>query len=82
MASMTISELDGNISRAVARVEADEVIEIVKNNRSVAEIRPKRGATDTEFDLAAKAAFDFMKTGLALGADHITQEDKYGDARL
>ncbi len=82
MASMTISELNGNISRAIARVEAGEVIEIFRNNRPVAEIRPKRGAPDPELDRVAKAAYDFMKQGLPLNVDRITQEDKYGDVQL
>lgn len=82
MGVMSIREFNANVSSAIARAEAGETIEITKNNRTVAELRPKRGAHDVEWNRASKAMADIMKRGLDLGGKSLSTEDKYGDAEL
>lgn len=82
MGVMSVREFNANSSRAIARAEAGETIEITKNNRTVAELRPKRGAHDIEWNAASKRMIDVMRKGLHLGGAPITAEDKYGDASL
>lgn len=42
MTAMSVRELNANLSRAIARAEAGEVIEITRNGRPVVELRAKR----------------------------------------
>lgn len=42
MAALSIRELNANISKVIARVEAGESIDIARNGMVVAELRPKR----------------------------------------
>ena len=42
MTIMSIREFNANVSKALARAEAGEVIEITRNGKPVAELRPKR----------------------------------------
>ena len=42
MTAMSVRELNANLSRAIARAEAGEVIEITRNGRAVVELRAKR----------------------------------------
>lgn len=69
MGTMTVRELNANVSRAIAMVEAGDTIDISKNGRVVAELRAKpRQRSD---DPAWQAAFDdlmgVMDKGLAFG---------------
>jgi len=82
MGVMSIREFNANVSSAVARAEAGETIEIMKNNRTVAELRPKRGAHDAQWNGASKAMDRLMRDGFDLGGEPLTTEDKYGDAPL
>ncbi len=42
MASLSVRELNANISKALARVAAGEAIDITSNGELIAELRPKR----------------------------------------
>lgn len=82
MGVMSVREFNANASRAIARAEAGETIEITKNNRTVAELRPKRGAHDDQWNRASERMIDIMGKGLHLGGATVKAEDKYGDAAL
>ena len=43
MGVMSIRELNANVSGALARVEGGETLDITKNGRVIAEVRPKDG---------------------------------------
>ncbi len=82
MAAMTIRELNANISRAIARVEGGETIDVVKNGKVVAEIRAKDRRADPAWQAAYENTLKRLSKGLDLGIGKITEEDKYGDADL
>jgi antitoxin (DNA-binding transcriptional repressor) of toxin-antitoxin stability system len=82
MGAMTIRELNANISRAIARVEGGETIDVVKNGKVVAEIRAKDRRTDPAWQAAYENTLKRLGKGLDLGIGKITEEDKYGDAAL
>lgn len=82
MGRLSVRELNANISRALARVEAGETLDIAKNGKVFAEIRPKPRAADAEWRKAHKESVEFLRQGLPLGIGKITEEDKYGDAPL
>jgi antitoxin (DNA-binding transcriptional repressor) of toxin-antitoxin stability system len=42
MGLMSIRELNANMSKAIARAEAGEVIDITRNGKAVAELRAKK----------------------------------------
>ena len=69
MGVMTIREFNANVSRAVAMVEAGEIIDITKNGRVVAELRPKsaRRADDPRWQAAFSALVDDLATGAPFG---------------
>ncbi len=81
MGILSIREFNANISKVLARVEAGETLDITRNGKVIAELRPKR-----ERDAAWWKAYDesvaLMKKGIPLGIGKVTQEDKYGDADL
>jgi len=82
MTVLSIRELNKNISRALARVEAGEILEISRNGRVIAELRPRRPVRDDAWWKAYEESVAFLKKGLPLGIGKITEEDKYGDAAL
>ena len=82
MGEMSIRELNANISRAIARVEAGETIDVTRNGRVVAEIRTKRPARDAKWWKARREAAAVMEKGFPGKIGKITDEDKYGDAEL
>ncbi len=65
MGALSIRELNANVSRAIARARAGEVIDITSNGVVVAEITPKRASRmdDPEF----RAAYDRAIAGLRVG---------------
>lgn len=82
MAVLSVRELNANISRALARVEAGETLDIAKNGKVIAEIRPKPPVRDAAWQKAYDETVEFLKVGLPLKVGKITEEDKYGDAPL
>lgn len=82
MAVLSVRELNSNISKALARVEAGEVLEISRNGKVVAELRPKRLVKDAAWLKAHEQSVAFLREGLPLNAGRVTEADKYGDAAL
>lgn len=65
MGVMSIREFNANASKAIARAEAGEVIEITRNGKIIVEMRAKRKSKldDPEF----KAAYGRMVKGFEEG---------------
>lgn len=82
MAVLSVRELNANISKALARVEAGEILDISKNGKVFAELRPKRLPKDAAWRKAHKDSVLFLKDGLPLNVGKVTEEDKYGDVEL
>lgn len=82
MAVVSVRELNANISKALARVEGGETLDISKNGRIIAELRPKRPVRDDAYWRARRSAEERLRSGLPLNVGKITEEDKYGDAKL
>lgn len=79
---MTVRELNANISKAIARVEAGETLEIMKSGRVVAELRPRTREQSDAWRQAHKESVDFLRRGLNLGVGRVKPADKYDDAGL
>jgi antitoxin (DNA-binding transcriptional repressor) of toxin-antitoxin stability system len=73
MGVMSIRELNANMSKAIARAEAGEVIDITRNGKAVVELRAKRKnrMDDPEFK---KARDKFLK---GFGIDGLTGPATY-----
>jgi antitoxin (DNA-binding transcriptional repressor) of toxin-antitoxin stability system len=82
MTSLSIRELNNNISKALARVEAGETLDITRNGKVIAELRPKKPPRDAAWWKAARESDAFLSKGIPLGVGRITEADKYGDAEL
>jgi prevent-host-death family protein len=66
MGVMSIRELNANLSKALSRAEAGEVIEITKNGKPIAELRPKpkNRMDDPEFRAARERLLEGMRKGI------------------
>lgn len=66
MTALSIRELNQNMSKAIARAEAGEVIDITRNGKVVAEMRPKRTSKldDPEYRAKYAAMMALMREGL------------------
>lgn len=75
MAVMSVRELNANLSKALARAEAGEVIEITRNGKAVVEIRAKRAnkLDDPQF----RAAYERMVKGFEKGIPGLTGPATY-----
>ena len=82
MSALSVRELNKNISRALARVEAGETLDIMRNGKIIAELRPKRAVRDAKWRKAYLESVKVLNKGFPIGAGKITEEDKYGDANL
>jgi antitoxin (DNA-binding transcriptional repressor) of toxin-antitoxin stability system len=80
--ALSIRELNSNISKALARVEAGETLDIMRNGKVIAELRPKRAVRNEKWRKAYLESVEVLTKGLPIGAGKITEEDKYGDADL
>jgi antitoxin (DNA-binding transcriptional repressor) of toxin-antitoxin stability system len=65
MAVLSVRELNGNISKALARVEAGETLDITRNGKVIAELRPKQGTRQD--DPAWRAQFEATMAELDAG---------------
>ena len=79
MAVLSVRDLNANISKALARVEAGEVLDISRNGKVIAELRPKRPVRDAAWHKAYEESVALLRRGLPLGIGKVTPEDKYGD---
>ena len=84
MGVMTVRELNANVSKAIARVQAGETIEIIKSGRAVAEMKPKleRPVRDADWHAAYQRMLARMADGFGPGSGTVTHADKYDDAPL
>lgn len=82
MTVMSVREFNANVSRAIAAVEAGGTIDISKNGKIVAELRPKPPVRDAAWFAMRDRMIEVMREGLPLGVDKLTEDDKYGDAPL
>ncbi len=66
MGVMSIREFNANISKVIAQVEAGEVIELTRNGKVVAEIKPKRASKmdDPEYRARWEAMMASMRKGI------------------
>ena len=81
---MSVRELNANLSKAIARAEAGETIEITRNGRAVAELKPKSTppVRDAQWNAAYERMLARMADGFGPSTGDVTHEDKYGDAPL
>ncbi len=79
MGSLSVRELNANISKALARVEAGEILDISRNGKVIAELRPKAPVRDAAWQKAYEESVALLRRGLPLGIGKVTPEDKYGD---
>lgn len=83
MGVMSIRELNANLSKALARAEAGEVIEITKNGKPFVELRAKRA--NKMDDLEYKAKYEKMLAGMREGIPGLngpaTYEERTGRGR-
>lgn len=66
MGVMSVREFNANVSRALALVEAGETLDITKNGKVIAELRPKKAnrLDDPEFRAAYERAVEGLKIGV------------------
>lgn len=77
MGVMSIREFNSNVSKALARVEAGETIDITKNGEVIAEIRPKpRNWLD---DPERRAAYERALEGLRMGIPGLSGPATYDE---
>lgn len=79
MGVMSVRELNANISKALALVEAGETLDITKFGKVIAELRPKTIIKDAAWHDAAAKLITSMREGLPIGAGKVTEHHKYGD---
>lgn len=82
MGALSIRELNSNISKALARVAAGETLDITRNGKVIAELRPKRPIRDAAWWKTYREMVAAMAKGIPGKIGKITEEDKYGDADL
>ena len=86
MGAITIGEFSSDAEQVMARVEAGETLNIVRDGRTVAELRPKGRlkvpVRDAEWHAAVARLKVLMDEGMDLGGEKITYEDKYGAVDL
>ncbi len=80
MGVMSIRELNANMSKAIARAEAGEVIDITRNGKAVVELRAKRKnkLDDPEFRAAYERFVQRMETGIPGLTGPATYEERTG----
>lgn len=72
---MTIRQLNANISKAIAMVEAGETLDILKNGKVVAELRAKPLLEDP----ARRQAYERAIAGLRKGVTGLTAPASYDE---
>lgn len=77
MGMMSIRELNANMSKAVARAEAGETIDITRNGKVVAELRAKK--LNRMDDPALRAARDALLKHLETGMPGLQGPASYED---
>ena len=80
MAVISIREFNANISKVIAQVEAGEVIELTRNGKVVAEIKPKRAnkMDDPEYRAKYEKMLAVMRKGIPGLSGPATYEERTG----
>ena len=80
MGVMSIRELNANMSKAIARAEAGEVIDITRNGKAIVELRAKRKnkLDDPEFRAAYERFVQRMERGIPGLTGPATYEERTG----
>lgn len=80
MGVMSIRELNANLSKAISRAEAGEVIEITRNGKVVTELRAKRlnRMDEPEFRAKYEKMMDSMRRGIPGLNGPFTYEERTG----
>jgi len=83
MGVMSVREFNANVSAALAKVEAGEVIEVTRNGKVIAEIRPKRKSRmdDPEYRKNWEAFVAGLKEGVPGLTGPATYEERTGRGR-
>jgi prevent-host-death family protein len=83
MGVMSIRELNASLSKALARAEAGEVIEITKNGKPFVELRRKSAnrIDDPEYRAARERMLQGFKTGIPGLSGPATYEERTGRGR-
>jgi prevent-host-death family protein len=78
MGVMSIREFNANISKVIAQVEAGEVIELTRNGKIVAEIKPKRAnkMDDPEYQAKYEKMMEMMRKGIPGLKAPLTYEER------
>jgi antitoxin (DNA-binding transcriptional repressor) of toxin-antitoxin stability system len=75
MSVMSIREFNANTSAAFAKVEAGETIDVTKNGKVIAEVRPKpKSRLD---DPQIRAAYERIKSRMEIGIPGLTGPATY-----
>ena len=82
MGSLTVRELNQNISGVLSRVANGEAIDILRNGKVIAEIRPKTQIRDDAWRAAYRESVTLLRKGIRAEIGAISEDDKYGDAVL
>lgn len=83
MGVMSIREFNANVSAALAKVEAGETIDVTRNGKVIAEIRPKRKnrMDDPEYRARWEKFIEGMKEGVPGLTGPATYEERTGRGR-
>jgi antitoxin (DNA-binding transcriptional repressor) of toxin-antitoxin stability system len=78
MGVMSIREFNRNVSQAFAKVEAGETIEVTRNGKVIAEIKPKykNKMDDPEFRAARERLLASMREGIPGLNGPLTYEER------
>lgn len=82
MGAISVRELNANISKVLARVEAGEMLDITRNSKVIAELRPKGRVRDVAWWKAYDESVALLRKKRPGKIGMISQDDKYGDADL
>jgi antitoxin (DNA-binding transcriptional repressor) of toxin-antitoxin stability system len=79
MATLSVRELNSNISKALARVEAGETLDITRNGRIIAELRPRRRGRkqDPVWRASFEALMEEIEEGVPFGRS-FTYDERTG----
>ncbi len=80
MGAISIREFNANISKVIARVEAGETLDITRNGKPIAELRPKGRVRNAAWWKAYDESVALMRQGIPVAIGKVSEEDKYGDA--
>lgn len=80
MGVMSIREFNANVSAALAKVEAGETIDVTRNGKVIAEIRPKRKnrMDDPEYRARYEKMLAMMREGIPGLDGPFTYEERTG----